>query len=301
MKTNAKEKLNHHIKSAHHVVKKTHELFKKSKTCNYTNALLLTLLLSIAILAAQIFFNNNKTVPEAEIRFTELSKDNKITGTVMPASCQSAAFGPPHNYLDTGGYCGSTCPAGNTLSYINVTMKLCILPPEQICTGSETSEAGGVFCYYATTGDQKWVRSFEECPTNWTANNSLYGGNRKFPVPVCTPIATPTASVSVNPTSVAPGGAYTFSFSSVGATNCSLWTTYPDRVQTNPWTWLGLNGNDMGATSGDYEWNALETTDLHIACENAAGWGWGGPVARVTVVPPPVVNIGFEPYGSSGI
>lgn len=65
MKTN----VSHHVKNAHHVVKKTHELFKKSKTCNYTNALLLILTLSIAILSVQMFWGNkNKTIPEAEIR-----------------------------------------------------------------------------------------------------------------------------------------------------------------------------------------------------------------------------------------
>lgn len=93
MKTNANANVSHHVKSAHHVVKKTHELFKNSKICNYTNALILILILSITILATQMYLNNkSKVIPEAEIRFTELSKDKKILGTIMPASCESAPF-----------------------------------------------------------------------------------------------------------------------------------------------------------------------------------------------------------------
>lgn len=90
MKTNAKVNLGHHVKNIHHVTKRTHELFKNSKICNYTNALLLILILSVAILATQMLLNNqNKIAPEAEIRFSELSKDKKILGTIMPASCES--------------------------------------------------------------------------------------------------------------------------------------------------------------------------------------------------------------------
>lgn len=89
MKTN----VNTHVKNIHHVTKRTHELFKNSKICNYTNALLLILILSIAILATQMFLNNqNKVVPDAEIRFSELSKDKKILGTIIPASCQSGIW-----------------------------------------------------------------------------------------------------------------------------------------------------------------------------------------------------------------
>lgn len=109
MKTNAKAKVSHHIKNIHHVTKRTHELFKNSKICNYTNALLLILILSIAILATQMFLNNqNKIAPEAEIRFSELSKDKKILGTIMPASCESGIS--THN----------DCPPPSLSGYFNV-------------------------------------------------------------------------------------------------------------------------------------------------------------------------------------
>lgn len=131
MKTNAKINVGHHVKNIHHVTKRTHELFKNSKICNYTNALLLILILSVAILATQMFLNNqNKIIPEAEIRFSELSKDKKILGSIMPASCESN----PNVANDDGNFTGcatETCWNGTVIT--PAMGQSCIARPTQTC------------------------------------------------------------------------------------------------------------------------------------------------------------------------
>ena len=131
MKTNAKVNLGHHVKNIHHVTKRTHELFKNSKICNYTNALLLILILSVAILATQMFINNqNKVVPDAEIRFSELSKDNKIVGSIMPASCESN----PNVSNGDGNFTGcatETCWNGSVIT--PAANQVCPIQP-RLCT-----------------------------------------------------------------------------------------------------------------------------------------------------------------------
>ncbi len=149
MKTNAKINVRHHVK-------RTHELFKNSKICNYTNALLLILILSIAILGTQMFLNKqNNSAPEAEIRFSELSKDKKILGTIMPASCESN----PNVANGDGNFTGcaketcwngtvitpamgQSCPARPTQTCWNgfvVTPSLGGVCPDQYCGDSQAS------------------------------------------------------------------------------------------------------------------------------------------------------------------
>ena len=143
MKTNLK----HHAKSAQHAAKKTHELFKNSKICNYTNALLLILILSVSILATQMFLNNqNKVVPDAEIRFSELSKDKKILGTIMPASCQSAPFLVANGDGNYSGCATQTCwdnsiitPAAGGVCPNKTCWDGSILTPAQIASGQVCS------------------------------------------------------------------------------------------------------------------------------------------------------------------
>ena len=167
MKTN----VNTHVKNIHHVTKRTHELFKNSKICNYTNALLLILILSVAILGTQMFLNNqNKVVPDAEIRFSELSKDNKIAGTIIPASCQSGIWltNPdptiPHNDGQIQSNCLPPPPATVTCWDSSIiTPSFGQSCPSQHCgydpgySGFYTAQFNGCNCYPGETKRIKTV------------------------------------------------------------------------------------------------------------------------------------------------
>ncbi len=99
-------------------------LHKIKNKINYNNTLIFVFILSVLFLIYTVNMSNkNNVAPEAELRFSEVSKNNKISGSVLPASCES------HHLVANGDgnydgcatpVCGAThwnCDEGNLGAY----------------------------------------------------------------------------------------------------------------------------------------------------------------------------------------
>ena len=81
---------------------------------NYNNTLIFVFILSVLFLIYTVSVNKkNNIVPEAELRFSEVSSDKKIIGSVLPASCES----DPWTANGDGNYGGCGTPACSSTHY----------------------------------------------------------------------------------------------------------------------------------------------------------------------------------------
>lgn len=89
-------------------------LHKIKNKINYNNALIFVFILSVLFLIYTINMSSkSKTVPEAELRFSEVSSNKKILGQVLPASCESS----PWYANGDGNYSGCGTPVCSSVHY----------------------------------------------------------------------------------------------------------------------------------------------------------------------------------------
>jgi hypothetical protein len=110
------------------------QIIKKLKSRiikNKKTLILMFFFLTVFLFSAYTHGNSNVQIPDAELKFAESSKNNKIEGSILPASCasyptyQSASDGIAHWAGDGSGFCNpqplpavcssavNTCTPGN--------------------------------------------------------------------------------------------------------------------------------------------------------------------------------------------
>ncbi len=212
----------------------------------------------------------NKYIPDAEIHFTETSQNPKISGSIMPASCESyPTWGTPHFSGDTAGHC--SCPSDGRLVSVGA--------PEYTGIGIAST-------------------CVRDCPTS----------NSVIPYSQSCPINNSTCSTVTVPATMTAGGTYTATISfynnggttwdttnykmgSQGPQDNTVWGTnrlgLASNVAPGGYATLSASGLPAPATPGTYTW-AWEMLK--------EGVEWFGTTCSVTVqvVSPPIVNIKFQ-------
>lgn len=97
---------------------------------------------------------------KSELRFSEMSKEENVKGSVIPASCQSyPTFGVVHSSYDVGGHCANTCPAGTYATQL--TMRMCVY------VGGGGGEESAAYLYYSIAPSQS-------CPSTFPGQPNYY-------------------------------------------------------------------------------------------------------------------------------
>lgn len=212
----------------------------------------------------------NKYIPDAEIHFTETSQNPKISGSIMPASCESyPTWGTPHFSGDTAGYC--SCPSDGRLVSVgapeytgigiaSTCVRDCptsnsVIPYSQSCPVNNSScstlnipttmIAGGTYAVsvgFYNNGGSTWDKTVYKMGSQSPQDNTIWGASRLALA-----------------TDVAPGG-------------------YAN---------LSASGLPVPTTPGTYTWAWKMLIE---------GQQWFGETcsATVQVVSPPTVNIKFQ-------
>jgi hypothetical protein len=249
---------------------KHRKIFSKIIKLGYYKNIFSVFFLTLVFFISVDALVGNKYIPEAEIHFTETSQNSKISGSIMPASCESyPTWGTPHFTGDTAGYC--SCPADGRLVSVG--------PPE-----------------YTGIGNAKTC--VRDCPSS--GSQVLYNQS-------C-PINNSTCSTVSVPATITAGGTYTatISFYNNGGTTWdttnykmgsqspqdnTVWGTsrlgLASNVAPGGYATLSASGLPAPATPGTYTWAWKMLRE---------GTEWFGATCSVTVqvVNPPTVNIEFR-------
>lgn len=227
----------------------------------------LFLILSVVVLPSFFFeYKINNEVSAAELRFTEISNDSNIQGSILPASCQSyPTMEMLHMGGDVSGHCSGTCPAPSTL--VNTAWwRTCsyTVPPTWW-------DAGDGFSYVDV------IPSGSTCPVSGTRGGSL-AGNAVVNANVCRTTCWNGAYIFPHlgqTCPAAPCGAY--AGDGPTATACTF--------NLN----VGLTPSGSSYTSTSVKSPAGYTGSYSWSCSNGV-WTPGA----VSCIAPPTVNIQFQ-------
>ncbi len=237
--------------------------------------------LGVIFLLIGIFFLTKSPTPYvSELAFTEHSSKGNITGSVIPASCESS---PPTSHFAGDCVDLESCPNG----VARVAMWSCLQTSNNSTHTVGPNTRGGAQAECTLYSWQDYGSGSYIISPMW--GTSYCPAPVPAPVPAPAPVPVVTATISASPTSVAPGENSNITWSSTNAKSCvrTGWNVDQSDTRTSGTTGTGPLPTSqtftiycVSATTGEPNSSTQSVTVTVVA-----------PGAVVPVVPAPVAVI----------